>query len=104
MEFSGANTRIDSRRVDSMRNASSLSFRAPAAGGHVEIWASMRPMTPDGLPVLEKAPRHENLFIASGHGSDGLSMAPATAALLCDMILDRPYSEEAHAFGPGRFS
>ncbi len=104
MEFSGANMRIDSQRVDSIRKASSLYFRTPAAGRDVEIWAGMRPMTPDGLPVIGKAPRHENLFIASGHGSDGISMAPATAALLCDMILDRPRPVEAHAFDPGRFS
>lgn len=104
MEFSGANTHIDSRRVDSIRKASSLYFRTPAMGQDIEIWAGMRPMTPDGLPVIGKAPRYENLFIASGHGSDGISMAPATAALLCDMILGRPRPAEARAFDPGRFS
>jgi D-amino-acid dehydrogenase len=104
MEFSGPNTRIDARRVESIRAASSLYFRAPATGQDVAIWAGLRPMTPDGLPIIGRAPRHANLYIATGHGSDGVFMAPATASLLCDMILDRPRPEESQAFDPGRFS
>jgi D-amino-acid dehydrogenase len=103
MEFSGPNTRIDMRRVNSIRRASALYFRTPPAGADVAIWAGMRPMTPDGLPVIGKAPRYGNLFIASGHGSDGVFMAPATGSLLRDLIMGRPCPPEARAFDPGRF-
>jgi D-amino-acid dehydrogenase len=103
MEFSGPNTRIDMQRVNSIRRASELYFRTPPAGKDVAVWTGMRPMTPDGLPVIGKAPRYGNLFIASGHGSDGVFMAPATGSLLRDLIMGRPCPPEARAFDPGRF-
>ncbi len=103
MEFSGLNTRMDMRRVNSIRRASELYFRTPPTGSHVAVWTGMRPMTPDGLPVIGKAPRYDNLFVATGHGSDGVFMAPATGSLLCDLILGRA-PREALAFDPNRFA
>ncbi len=104
MEFSGFNTRIDPKRVDSIRAASRMYFRVPPAGQTTEIWAGKRPMTPDGLPVIGRAAKYGNLFIASGHGSDGIFMAPATASLLCEIMLDHPLPPQAQAFRPDRFS
>lgn len=44
-----------------------------------------RPMTPDGPPILGTA-RHENLFINSGHGHMGFTMACGSSRIVADLI------------------
>ncbi len=53
-------------------------------------WAGLRPGSPQGVPYICRHPELNNLFINAGHFRNGLVMAPASARLLVDMILDRP--------------
>lgn len=53
-------------------------------------WAGLRPGSPQGVPIIGRHPEIENLFISAGHFRNGLVMAPASAELLADIILDRP--------------
>jgi len=48
-------------------------------------WAGQRPMTPDGVPLVG-ATRIPNLFLDSGHGSLGWTLACGSAALLADLV------------------
>ena len=54
----------------------------------VEGWAGWRPATPDSLPLLGPVPGQPGLFLATGHGMLGVTLAPSTGALLADMIVD----------------
>ena len=47
--------------------------------------ACNRPMTPDGPPILGTA-RHDNLFINSGHGHMGFTMACGSSRIVADLI------------------
>ena len=61
-------------------------------GGDVaraEFWCGLRPMTPDGTPVVG-ATRLPNLFLATGHGTLGWTMAAGTGRVLADVISGRP--------------
>lgn len=61
-------------------------------GGDVsraEFWCGLRPMTPDGTPVLG-ATRLPNLYLATGHGTLGWTMAAGTARVIADVISGRP--------------
>lgn len=53
-----------------------------------EFWWGFRPATPDELPILG-ASHCENLTLATGHHRNGILLAPITATLLADWILDR---------------
>lgn len=53
-----------------------------------EYWACLRPMTPNGLPIVGPT-RYANLFLNVGHGNMGWTMACGTARLLADMIEGR---------------
>lgn len=55
-------------------------------------WAGLRPGTPDGVPYVGKHPEISNLSINAGHFRNGLAMAPASAQLIADLILNRPSS------------
>ena len=50
-----------------------------------EMWAGLRPMTPDNLPVLGRR-RHRNLWFNTGHGHIGWTMSHGTARITADLI------------------
>ncbi len=58
----------------------------------VKHWAGIRPGTQDGVPYIDRHPEICNLSINAGHFRNGLAMAPASAKLMADLILDRPAS------------
>ena len=58
----------------------------------IKHWAGIRPGTQDGIPYIDKHPELSNLSINAGHFRNGLAMAPASAQLLADLILERPTS------------
>ena len=53
-----------------------------------EYRACLRPMTPDGPPILGLA-RHRNLFLNCGHGHMGWTMACGTARIVTDLMTGR---------------
>ncbi len=77
-------------------------------GGHVEqatFWTGLRPMTPDGTPVVGRT-AYKNLWLNTGHGTLGWTMACGSGQLLSDLISGRtpaiPYDDLAVArYSPG---
>jgi D-amino-acid dehydrogenase len=60
-------------------------------GGDVsraEFWCGLRPMTPDGTPIVGPTPIG-NLFLATGHGTLGWTMAAGTGRVIADVISGR---------------
>ena len=53
-----------------------------------EFWCGLRPMTPDGTPVIGPTPI-ENLYLATGHGTLGWTMAAGTGRVMADVISGR---------------
>ncbi|MGH3010861.1 MAG: NAD(P)/FAD-dependent oxidoreductase [Gaiellaceae bacterium] len=65
-------------------------------------WAGLRPMTADGLPLIGPAPALPNVHVATGHGMLGVTLAPATAALLTPLVLEGREAPELVPFAPTR--
>jgi len=63
-------------------------------------WAGLRPVSRDGLPFVGAVPHVEGLFVAAGHGRNGVLLSPVTAERLCDALLDKGSGTEADAFSP----
>ncbi len=60
-------------------------------GGDVsraEFWTGLRPMTPDGTPILGETPIN-NLLLSTGHGTLGWTMAAGTGRVMADLISGR---------------
>ena len=66
-----------------------------------ETWAGLRPVCSDGLPVLGQSPAIDNVFLALGHGRNGILLAPITAELIADAIVNN--QPPPAAFLPTRF-
>lgn len=56
----------------------------------VRHWAGLRPGSPDNIPTIDRHPKLENLYISSGHFRYGVTMAPASAEIMANLILGRP--------------
>jgi D-amino-acid dehydrogenase len=74
----------------------------PDSDGPVEAWAGLRPATPDGLPMIGALPGVEGAYLATGHGMLGVTLAPATAALLAPLVLEGRAAPELAPFDPAR--
>lgn len=56
---------------------------------HAEViqhWSGLRPGSPDNIPVIAQHPQIRNLFLNAGHFRYGVTMAPASAQLLADLV------------------
>ncbi len=53
-------------------------------------WAGLRPASPDGLPLIGRLPRYQNLYAATGHFRSGLQMSLGTARVMRQLLLDQP--------------
>ena len=66
-------------------------------------WAGFRPVTPDGAPIIGRAPAWRNVVYAAGHAMLGVTLAPATGRLVAQMVCGRPTEVDAAPFSPARF-
>ena len=62
IEFSGLNSRLDQRRIASLVRAARSFFPAADWTDVAEEWTGMRPLCPDGLPVLDRVPGTGNAY------------------------------------------
>lgn len=67
-----------------------------------EFWWGFRPGTPDELPILGRS-ACENLFLATGHYRNGILLAPITANLIADLILEQKSDPLLAEFSYQRF-
>jgi thiazole synthase len=67
-----------------------------------EFWWGFRPGTPDELPILGRS-ACENLFLATGHYRNGILLAPITASLIADLILEQKSDPLMAEFSYQRF-
>ncbi|MDC6366818.1 MULTISPECIES: NAD(P)/FAD-dependent oxidoreductase [Flavobacteriaceae] len=86
MEFSGYDTSLNQRRIGNLKKVAARYLKEPYTNEQVSKWYGWRPMTPNGLPIIDKSPAYSNLYLACGHNMLGLSMAPATGKLISEMI------------------
>jgi D-amino-acid dehydrogenase len=74
----------------------------PDPDGPVEPWTGLRPATPDGLPLIGALPGLDGIYLATGHGMLGVTLAPATADLLAPLVLEGRAAPELTPFDPAR--
>ncbi|HEX7383505.1 MAG TPA: FAD-dependent oxidoreductase, partial [Burkholderiaceae bacterium] len=80
--------------------------RLGRAGGDVaqaSFWCGLRPMTPDGTPVVGGVPGIAGLYLATGHGTLGWTMAAGTARVLADLISGRRPAIDLDGLGIERY-
>jgi len=67
-------------------------------------WMRQRPSLPDSLPIVDRAPKVENVFLNFGHGHKGFTTAAITGKLIAELMDGRPTSTDLHPFRATRFA
>ena len=104
MELSGINLTLDRQRIAAIRQAVGRYVVGWEKGDGEMEWSGMRPLTPDGLPVLGRAPHSNNLYVATGHAMLGVTMAPVTGVVMADLIVSGQPDIDIRPFDPRRFN
>ena len=76
-----------------------------------QMWAGLRPKTPDNLPILGKASRWQNVTLAVGHGSIGVALSAITGKSIAELVVTgnvpallAPFSAERFAVNDLRYA
>lgn len=68
-----------------------------------DIWAGLRPWSPDSRPILGKAPGWENVTLATGHSATGFELSAITGVTIAELVMTGQTPEIISAFGVERF-
>jgi D-amino-acid dehydrogenase len=103
LELADLNFSINQRRVDAIRRATREYLVGTDEYPTLEIWRGLRPLTPDGLPIIGISQRWSNLIIATGHGMQGLSLGPITGKLVAQLMTKETPSVDMAGLREERF-
>ncbi len=87
-EIAGQDLSLDPRRRATLAMVVSDLFPLGGDPATAELWTGLRPATPDGTPIVGATP-YRNLFLNTGHGTLGWTMACGSGRLLADLLLSR---------------
>jgi D-amino-acid dehydrogenase len=104
MEFGGYDESLNRRRLEAIERAAREYLHEPLGPGPRTEWYGWRPMTWDDLPLLGRAPRWSNLWLATGHGMMGMSMSAVTGHLLADLLTGATPIVDPAPYSPDRFA
>jgi len=70
----------------------------------LEVRVGLRPVSDDDLPIIGPLPGAEHVFVAAGHGANGLLLGPVTGRIVADEVASGRLPLDLAPFAPERFS
>ena len=99
-DFVGHDRGLDPARLATITRAATDALDVDLDAG-TRPWAGLRPVTPDSRPLIGPSAL-PGLFLNTGHGGLGWTLAAGSARLATDLLLGRPAGVDAAAFAAGR--
>jgi D-amino-acid dehydrogenase len=94
-EIAGFSSTLPQRRQETLFHSVEDLFAGAGDRSQATFWSGLRPMTPDGTPIIG-ATRYGNLYLNTGHGTLGWTMACGSSRVLADLVSGkRPEIEAA---------
>ncbi|MBD5803705.1 D-amino acid dehydrogenase small subunit [Azoarcus sp. Aa7] len=87
-QLSGFDLHLDTARRRTLEFVVGDLFPKGGDVAQAEFWTGLRPMTPDGTPIIGKT-RYPNLYLSTGHGTLGWTMAAGTGRVMADLVSGR---------------
>jgi D-amino-acid dehydrogenase len=103
-ELAGHDLRLNPRRRETLAMVTHGLFAGAGDLPASSFWAGLRPMTPDGTPILGRAPGWDNLLLNTGHGTLGWTMACGSGQLVADLTLGRTPDIRIEGLGLERYA
>ena len=104
-EFTGYDLSVNPKRIANLVNLFGRVYPKLAervTDLDVQPWCGLRPLTPDGMPIVGKSPL-ENLYLNTGHGPLGWSMACGSGKAVADIVTGAPTGIDMTQFSLQRF-
>jgi D-amino-acid dehydrogenase len=103
LELAGLDMRMNQRRVDALARTLRSYLPGLPPTPTIEIWRSLRPLTPDDLPILGRPAGTSGLILATGHGMSGISQGPISGELIAQLLNGETPEIDLAPFSPDRF-
>jgi D-amino-acid dehydrogenase len=91
------------RRVDAVVQAGYRHIAGLRDARISHVWRGLRPLTPDSMPIIGRAPGDDRVILAVGHGMLGITLAPVTAELVATLARGLDLHAGLAPLRPGRF-
>jgi D-amino-acid dehydrogenase len=101
-ELSGYDLTLHESRRATLEHSVSALFPGGGDLRRATFWCGLRPMTPDGPPIVGRT-RYRNLFLNTGHGTLGWTMACGSGKVLADLMSGRTPEIDTRDLGPDRY-
>lgn len=101
-EDTGLESRTTNEGLQALRTNAYRTIPALRASMVVDHWAGLRPMTPDGLPILGREPTVPALTYACGFSRNGILLAPYLCGLLAQVLVGGQPNETLDPFSVSR--
>jgi D-amino-acid dehydrogenase len=103
LDLVGLDTRVRERRVRVSAQKASRFVSLPPGADLARTWAGLRPLAPDGLPLIGRARAIDNLILATGHGHLGISLGAVTGEAVARIAAGDPLGFDPAPVLPERF-
>ena len=103
LELAGLDLSVNLPRVRAILQAARVHLAGLEDLDLHEIWRGLRPLTPDGLPFIGRTRKLNNLLVATGHATIGISLGPVTGKLISEVATREAVSQDLSRFEPERF-
>jgi D-amino-acid dehydrogenase len=101
-EIAGFDTTLHAKRRATLEHSVEDLFGGAGDQSQATFWCGLRPMTPDGTPILGRSPIG-NLFLNTGHGTLGWTMAAGSGRVLADLVSGKAADIETGDLGYARY-
>ncbi|MFP5478873.1 MAG: D-amino acid dehydrogenase [Alphaproteobacteria bacterium] len=101
-EIAGFDLSLKAKRQATLTHSVEDLFGGAGDQSKAAFWCGLRPMTPDGTPVVGRSPI-SNLFLNTGHGTLGWTMAAGSGRVLADLMSGKRAEIEAADLGYARY-
>jgi D-amino-acid dehydrogenase len=103
LELAGFDASISKRRLETIRRSVNEYLPGMEELGEETVWFGYRPGTPDDLPIIGKSEVFENLILATGHGTLGMTHGLITGKLVSEIVAGEQPSIDLAPFKVERF-
>ena len=103
LELSGLNLKIAPKRIESIKKAIHSYIDIDLKNSSEDIWCGMRPLSPDGLPVIGLTSKIDNLMISTGHSTTGVTLGAVTGKIIQQLIDNQKPLIDIEKLSPNRF-
>jgi D-amino-acid dehydrogenase len=101
-ELAGYSTALREARRGTLEHVVTDLFPRGGDVSKASFWCGLRPMTPDGTPIVGPTPL-TNLLLATGHGTLGWTMAAGTGRVIVDLVAGRKPDIEVEGLAMARY-